>query len=157
MKSIVLRIILLILIITIFPLVGSCQYGHSKHELTGPVEYKWFERFGIRGKSANAVSDIKIDPKGNIYITGSGGAEGDNFLMKYSKKGKKLWDVRNHTYLSHTHASSHICLDTAGNVYVSTGSYFQFGNIDKFKNVIGFTAKYNEAGKLLWKEHNSRK
>ena len=63
MKSIVLRIILLILIITIFPLVGSCQYGHSKHELTGPVEYKWFERFGIRGKSANAVSDIR-----GIYI-----------------------------------------------------------------------------------------
>ncbi|HLO17542.1 MAG TPA: hypothetical protein VK206_22110 [Anaerolineales bacterium] len=107
------------------------------------------------------VSDILVDPAGNVYLSGSshwgwgspvnphtGGW--DSLIAKIDPSGNLLW----HTFLGGPgiDSASHIILDENGNIYIDGRSETNWGNpITPFQGANNsFVAKLDANGNLLW-------
>lgn len=105
---------------------------------------------GISGDYYDRVTDLDVDPLGNIYLTGTSirtsGSGGEDFLtLKYDASGNLLWErFYNGTYGDGDYAKG-ISVDGDGNAYI-TGVAFDL-NFD-FNYM---TVKYSADGTQKWK------
>ncbi len=117
----------------------------SKYNNSGVKE--WSRIWGsITWDEANAVA---IDNDGNIYVAGktkgtfdgeSNSGDFDIFLTKFDKNGTKQWSRIWGSFIFDS--ANDLCIDNAGNVYVTGYGYFGSAGI--------FLAKYNSAGEQQW-------
>ena len=130
----------------------------------------WYRFFG--GTSNDALSGVKVDSSGNIYVIGYAfgaytnlgnspihsyvGGDIDIYVAKLNSSGTIVWD----TYLGSTSNdyAYGIALDTSGNVYIGGESYHVWDS--SFNNVQGsnkssdgyegYIAKLNSNGVYQW-------
>lgn len=130
-----------------------CNFGFDiktfKYNQAGAVIWEKVYT-GISGNYYDIVTDLGIDPAGNIYLTGSSTrttvSGGEDFLtLKYDPSGNLLWEkFYNGTYGDGDYSNG-ITVDAAGNSYV-TGIAFDLSFDFNY-----MTIKYNTAGTELWK------
>jgi len=109
----------------------------------------WVRRYDGKAHGNDAAVALAVDPKGNIYVTGSSDATGqgnlDYLTLKYDPNGKKIWESRFNGASNRADTPAAIAADGSGRVYVtgmSTG---------KLKTGIDIaTVKYNADGKQAW-------
>jgi uncharacterized delta-60 repeat protein len=96
----------------------------------------------------DGMTDIVVDPaSGNIYVTGymaNNTLGQDYFTAKYDASGAQLWAARYNGPVNGNDRASAICLDIAGNVYVTGRSLGLDGTLDYA------TIKYNSVGVQQW-------
>jgi len=109
---------------------------------------QWVRYYNGTSNGNDAVRDMKIDPAGNIYMTGysfSSVSNLDYITIKYNTAGSLLWAARYiGNYLAGDNVATGIALDDSANVYITGGSRESSTGSDIV------TAKYNTAGTLLW-------
>ncbi len=111
---------------------------------------QWSQLLGSGGYDGG--EGISVDSAGNIYVTGlfgyskSGG--GDMFLLKYDSSGIKQWFKRLGT--SNNDWGNDVSVDSAGNIYVTGGSWADFdGHINSGERDM-FLVKYDGSGNKKW-------
>lgn len=114
------------------------KYNSNGNEL-------WIKRYD--GGEQDHVAGLAIDPIGNVYVTGTtrqgpviGGwyANHGYTTIKYDANGNELWSKR-YTTDGYGVAATAIAVDTAGNVYITGGNYWD-----------PTTVKYDTNGNELW-------
>jgi phospholipase/lecithinase/hemolysin len=151
--------------------VGSFDAYIAKYTPSGSL--LWAKT--ITGPSYENITDLALDPQGNIYVTGifastadfdpsnanfnltSYGNSSDFFIAKYTNAGNFLW-ARGVGSSGNTDNAFGIELDNNNNVIVCghfTGTaYFDDVNNAAAKTSLGgmdaFIAKYDSAGNYLW-------
>lgn len=109
---------------------------------------QWVRYYNGTSNGNDAVRDMKIDPAGNIYMTGysfSSVSNLDYITIKYNTAGSLLWAARYiGNYLAGDNVATGIALDDSANVYITGGSRESSTGSDIV------TVKYNTAGTLLW-------
>lgn len=146
-----------------FPAPTSVNILAAKYSATGKLE--WAHTFG--GPDFDNVAQAATDAAGNLYLTGSfresltfgtttltgsGSGNDDGYLVKYSPQGIEQWAQA----LASAGADflTALCLDAAGNVYVTGG----FGNQAHIGNATltsagqsdVVVAAYTPQGRLSW-------
>ncbi|HMQ79702.1 MAG TPA: T9SS type A sorting domain-containing protein [Ignavibacteria bacterium] len=109
---------------------------------------QWVRYYNGTSNGNDAVRDMKIDPAGNIYMTGysfSSVSNLDYITIKYNTAGSLLWAARYiGNYLAGDNVATGIALDDSANVYITGGSRESSTGSDIV------TVKYNTVGTLLW-------
>jgi hypothetical protein len=101
-----------------------------------------------------AFSDLKIDPAGNMYISGTitNPETGDNFLtVAYDKEDNLLWSDEYDGEYHGDDMSKAIVVDESLNVYVTGTSEDESGT----PAIV--TVKYDTAGNRIWTMHLDKK
>ena len=107
---------------------------------------KWISSYNGPGNGSDLISDMVLDKRGNIYITGrSSGSEIDYVTIKYDSSGTQQWVSRYTGNGNHRDASYAIATDTSGNIFITGESY----NDSTFK-IECVTIKYNELRTMQW-------
>ncbi len=117
-------------------------------------DFLWVVRYDGPGHNLDNASAIAIDNYGNVYVTGWSrtstdyGSE-DYLTIKYNPNGVQLWAARYDGAVAadcyyYDYAKA-ICIDAAGNVYVTGESW---GNDELNGDYL--TVKYNSNGVLQW-------
>ncbi len=139
-------------------LLGSRERGSSTAFITIKYDpngrHAWTARYSGSADSLDMPSDIVIDGKGCIYVTGSstgGDNDYDFATVKYNPQGKQLWAVRLGGEHNKKYSPSALALDSEGNLYV-VGSYT---NRQHFIRTI--VIKYDPEGRTLWQRAYRRK
>jgi uncharacterized delta-60 repeat protein len=108
------------------------------------VVQTWVARYTNHGTLGGGASVVKVDSAGNVYVAGStdGAGTGRDFVTaKYDPQGISIWEARFNNPGEHDDWVGDLCLDAAGNVYV-TGS--------GLTNSHYVTLKYSPNGSQLW-------
>ena len=115
---------------------------------TDDAQEAWVRHYASKlVPSIEGANAIALDGHGNAYVAGysmTAQSDQDYFTIKYDASGKIVWTAR---YDGPGHAfdmASAICLDTAGNVYVTGTSAGDNTGHDYA------TIKYNAAGREQW-------
>lgn len=111
---------------------------------------QWATRFNGTANGFDEGYDIAVDASGNVYVTGGTVTTTTNLnyiTIKYNNAGVQQWAT---TYSNTSNASNAetayaICLDAAGNVYVTGTSFGPTANDHDIA-----TVKYNNAGVQQW-------
>ena len=110
------------------------------------VSQQWVVRFNGTGNTYDAVNKSKVDPFGNIYISGYSNGPGGNIdfcVLKYNSSGALLWS---RTYDGPNHLIDDayaMTVDNFGNVFLS-------GRSDSNGLSGMITIKYSQDGDFLW-------
>jgi DNA-binding SARP family transcriptional activator len=134
-------------------LVGNLDYLTIKYDINGSLQ--WSAWYGGKSNGNDTPAAVALDPKGNVYVTGTGyngdfvnGGTGTNFVtVKYDPRGNEQW-VR--SYLGGGEQKAHaLAVDSAGNVYVT-------GETVGGTNYLDYaTVKYDTNGVQQWaKQYN---
>lgn len=119
---------------------GTNSFIAKYNPTTGTVV--WQKGLGSTGD--DYYDDIVIDSSNNAYVVGRTSTTTTSLLVaKYSSTGTLLWQkylLPNSGNINYTST----CIDTNNNIYVSC-TWFKDNN-----NSLGFVAKYNSSGALLW-------
>ena len=108
----------------------------------------WVQRLSDPNHFAESAEAIDIDPKGNVFVTGSGisaldYAE-DYITVKYNAAGQQVW-IRYYSDPAKQKDIAHdIKADAQGSVYVTGESYHSGSRYDYV------TIKYDSSGNSLW-------
>ncbi len=133
---------------------GFSQYFVVKYNSAGNVVWV---RSGGNGYSNDISSDIDLDSKGNVYITGNirVGRTTVAFISKYDQNGTLLW-TKTTSSISSTYAvATGITVDYNGNATITGyfGGAAVFGILSEITskgNEDIFVARYNTNGDLIW-------
>lgn len=114
-----------------------------------PLAQQWVRRFHSPASGNNYPTDIAVDNRGNVFVTGydltSGGyPDYDYVTLKYSSAGAPLWT---NYYDGPAHGFDHaldLALDRSGNAYVTGISYGGATGYDYA------TIAYSNNGVPLW-------
>jgi uncharacterized delta-60 repeat protein len=116
-------------------------YLTVKYTATGSVA--WSRRYQHPGIGGETPAAIAVDGDGNVTVTGRSAKEdmySDYATVRYSTNGDELWVAR---YSSRTapseDAATSVCVDSAGNTYVTGQSVGDFA-----------TVKYSPNGTEMW-------
>ena len=123
---------------------SSADFVTLKYSPDGIV--LWERRFD--GGSTDGVAGIKVDPSGNVVVTGyscedfSNSCFSNYLTVKYNAQGDLLWSNR-YDHQGKNDIATALGIDPAGNVYVTgrsrDGDYYDYA-----------TVKYSPDGKLQW-------
>ena len=105
---------------------------------------------GISGDYYDRVTDLAVDPSGNVFLTGNSvrtsGSGGEDFLtLKYDPSGNLLWERFYNGTRGDGDYSNGISVDGDGNAYITGVAYdlnFDFNYM---------TIKYGSDGTQIWK------
>jgi len=132
---------------------GTTKEDYATVKFSEDGDYMWAVRFDGSGHNLDYASAIAIDNDGNIYVTGWSrsstnlGSE-DYCTIKYNSNGVQQWvkyyDGANGVDCEYYDYAKAICVDAAGNVYV-TGISVNNSNNEDFA-----TVKYSASGTQLW-------
>jgi len=123
------------------------DFATIKYDPAGTEQ--WVARYNNPANTQDDVADMVVDDQGNVYVTGTIGAEIHNpnsnyATIKYATDGTEEWvsifDGAGHQW----DRASALALDQQGNVYV-TGQSVGVNKVADFA-----TVKYNPGGKLQW-------
>jgi len=103
------------------------------------VSREWLSTYNFNNDDGKA---LVIDNSGNVYVTGSSGA--DYATVKYNSSGVQQWSSRYNGPGNSTEYANSIYVDDSGNVYVTGGSIGASLNFDYA------TVKYNSSGVQQW-------
>jgi hypothetical protein len=124
---------------------GLSDYATIKYDANGTQI--WVARYNGPGNAADDARAIKLDPTGNVYVTGgSTGASGnlDYATLKYSASGSQLWLARYDGPGRGDDDAKGLVVDSSGNVHV-TG--YSLGAATGYDYA---TIKYDTLGNELW-------
>jgi Beta-propeller repeat len=114
----------------------------------------WTRRHNGTANGIDEAYKIKIDPAGNVYVTGKSAATGAGYnivTIKYNSSGIQQWlanfDAGNSGSFKDD-IGLNMLIDIAGNVYVVGSSYKQGNNYSQ-----GIAIKYNNVGMKQWHSH----
>ncbi|MEO8209231.1 MAG: SBBP repeat-containing protein, partial [bacterium] len=116
-----------------------------KYNLSGTQQ--WAKIHNGTNNSDDEVNSVITDNSGNVFITGSSNntiTNSDFTTIKYNPTGIEQWVSNYNGTLNNTDKASSICIDPAGNIYVSGVSQ------DIGTNMNYCTIKYNSNGALIW-------
>ena len=118
--------------------IAAAKYGPQGGEL-------WRRRYHPAAALSDTFVDARLDPAGNLYITGtaSNGSTNSILTLKYDPNGALLWTVLYNGPMNNDSPTG-IAVDSQGNAYVS-GSSVGFGTGSDI-----VTIKYDPTGKELW-------
>lgn len=108
------------------------------------ITQAWVRTYNGPGNGNDQANAMVLDTSGNIYVTGTGTASGNNInyiTIKYNSAGTVQW-LQSYDNNTSTDIASGIAVDKAGNVYV-TGHSIGVGNDIA-------TVKYNSSGVQQW-------
>ena len=109
----------------------------------------WVRRYKGIENGDNIATDLSLDAKGNVYVTGRSIGNGtyyDYATIKYNPNGDTLWVRRYNGLGNYEDIPSALSLDSAGNAYV-TGKSWGVGSSRDYA-----TIKYNSNGDQIWVE-----
>ncbi len=134
-------------------ITGTCFTNDTKEDII-TVKYKsngafqWMSRWDDPGSLSDAVSDIKVDKEGDVYVAGygAGGGTGNDFVtIKYDSSGNQKWAVTYDSPQSSDDFTTGLALDYQKNCYVA--GYSLNNNNYEYSLV-----KYDTIGLKLWDE-----
>lgn len=130
---------------------GDYDYATLKYDPDGaPL---WVQRYNGTAGKEDIPAALVVDPKGNVFVTGSSRGAGNKFdylTIKYSPEGEPLWVQRYDNPAQDDDKASAIALDRSGNVYVTGASKRTVALQDTGFDFV--TIKYNGAdGALRWR------
>ena len=102
---------------------------------------------GLLGPNDDEMIAMKVDEKGNIYVTGhsrSIHSGADYVTIKYNPSGEQLWIARFDGKSSRDDIPAALAVDASGNVYVTGSSKDDQTDWDYA------TVKYNQKGIQQW-------
>uniref|UniRef100_A0A7C4XMJ9 T9SS type A sorting domain-containing protein n=1 Tax=candidate division WOR-3 bacterium TaxID=2052148 RepID=A0A7C4XMJ9_UNCW3 len=125
--------------------IVTVKYDNTGNEL-------WVATFNGPGDSTDRPYDITVDTLGYVYITGetyvSGGVLNNFITLIYDTLGNLIWQAQYNGPANYYDYASSICLDNAGNIYVtgsSTGSGTQYDYATlKYSSPIGIAESQNK-------------
>ena len=124
---------------------NTSKFVTMKYQLSGNRE--WESQASGEGCSFESLSDMVLDPVGNVYVTGSSldaNTLYDYITAKLNPEGELIWKVVYDGPANHDDRSNAIVLDRLGNVYV-TGSSEGVGTSKDWA-----TIKYSASGVVQW-------
>jgi len=108
----------------------------------------WVARYNGAGSGGDLGTDLRIDPLGNAYVSGSSEGDGtdvDYVTIKYDPDGNELWVARFNGPTDDSDLPQALALDDAGHAYVTGfGAGAIPGGIDYV------TIKYDPDGNERW-------
>ena len=127
-------------------ILTNYDYATVKYNSAGVQQ--WAMLYNGTGNNVDKSNVVKLDPLGNVYITGrsvgvSPAAE-DILTIKYNNSGSLKWSARYNGPANGYDEGKDLAVDAAGNVYV-TGYSFTIGANNDFT-----TIKYDSTGVQQW-------
>ena len=123
------------------------QSGYIIIKYTNNGDVMWTQNYNGQNNT-DIATDITIDSKDNIIITGYSFVTNEDFnilTMKYSPLGNKLWTSQyNRVGNTRDFAFSSVC-DSMNNIYITGGSRRGFNGYDTC-----VTIKYDKDGSEIW-------
>jgi len=115
-----------------------CLQNHAQ------ISEEWVSLYTYEEGTPERPNDMVVDEQGNIYICGWTSLAGnfDFIAIKYNPLGELLWSTG---ILDGINEAQAICLDDAGNVYITARSNQNLGDF--------VALKFNTDGVLLWTQH----
>jgi|ERR1035437_54980 hypothetical protein len=94
------------------------------------------------------VTDVSVDSKNNILLTGYGGGIGsfDYNTIKVSSTGSEIWRREFNSEENLRDFASCLAIDKKDNIYISGGTN------DMISFGICYTLRYSDAGELVWQQ-----
>ena len=125
------------------------DYSTVKYNRSGVQQ--WVAIYNGPGNANDVARSIKIDPSGNIYVTGGsvGSVTGFDFAtVKYNAAGQQLWVARYDGAIHGDDQAIAIDVDPSGNIYVTGWSREE-------DHTSWATIKYNSSGVQEWVKKNN--
>lgn len=85
-------------------------------------QQQWASRYNGPNNTSDDATALAVDLSGFVYVTGSSNAGGTNLdylTLKYNSAGQQLWEQRYNGPANGIDAALSICIDAAGNVFVT--------------------------------------
>jgi hypothetical protein len=118
--------------------LGPYDYITIKYNINGIIQWVKLYDSGFGTDEPNA---IKIDNRGNIYVTGAAGTNNPRTItIKYNSNGDSVWVRKNLEGSS----SFGLCMDidNSNNIYI--------GGKVNLTNFVSYIMKYDQNGNVIW-------
>lgn len=126
---------------------GYCfSYVTVKYSPTGVQQ--WIAVYNPKPTSDDMASAVKVDPAGNVYVTGQSAWQSafyDFATVKYTSAGKQVWAKRYDGVGKGNDMAHGLAVDSKGNVIVVGSSYVSLQSDSDFTVI-----KYSSSGEQLW-------
>lgn len=99
---------------------SATDYATVMYNSSG--QQQWASRYNGPNNTSDDATALAVDLSGFVYVTGSSNAGGTNLdylTLKYNSAGQQLWEQRYNGPANGIDAALSICIDAAGNVFVT--------------------------------------